>query len=418
MDYGMDLITTESTSFANKQFSLEGCGDFDFIRHFANADVTYKQSSIRSASIQADASVINDYGVEVKNNTLFIAGKSDKKLTTPPKILITGPSFKKLEVEGVGYFHCKEVLLGDVFVHLKGSGSIYMDGTAMSAIIRLSGNGLINAKGLLCENVKTHIAGNGAIMSNANTSSASIICGAGEIQIYGSPSKETSKVDGQGVVTTKSNNDLTSTFTPESTNSLPGLNRPLHPAESVSALPSPNSDNKDQSLSVENMLKIIEVAGGRDEFKKAPHSSIANILISILLLSCFPFFMWVGNSSEGFSSDQQLSLFRLLPVSVLGSVFTMFLVKVLYLSSVKGHFIVSSKDSLSLILLGALTYGLDTALSIKYDLILNTVNKWVGFIYESALPGQLASALFLTTILFVVYLLVREHILKPALRDN
>jgi hypothetical protein len=413
----MSLINTENTPFETKQFFLEGCGEFTSIKLFANADVVYQQSSIQSASLQADASIINDYGVEIKNKTLFIAGKSADKMTNPPKIFITGPSFKELIVEGVGYFHCEKALLGDVSVHLKGSGHIHIDGTAKSAIVRLSGNGLINAKGLLCENIKNYIAGNGAIMGNANLSAVSIVDGSGEVQIYGSPDKELSKIDGRGMVATKTDDSYPAVFNPQSSSSLPALSQPTNAKPIVHESLNSLSDSG-QALSVENMLKVMSAVSGshgHDEFKRTTKSSVINTVVSFLLLACFPILTWIGNNGIGFSVDQESSVFRIFPLFLFASIISLFLIRMFYLSNVKGCFVLTSKDTLSLMLLGVLTFGLDTILSIEYDAVFKTINGLVSLVPAANTIGSYAPSIALAGGLLMVYFLISEHVLKPVL---
>ena len=410
----MSLIPTTSNTHETKHFTLDDHQEYDFVRLFANADVVYKQSSTRSASIQGDPAVISHYGIDVKNRTLFIAGKSDKKAKNPPKIIIYGPAFQKLEVEGVGTFHCQDVVLKDVFVHLKGSGSIYLDGSANSAILRLTGNGLINTKDFLTKNIKTHIAGSGAIMCNADTSAASIINGAGEIQVFGSPEKESSKVEGAGVVAVISD-----------PGSLPqAFSNPLSIQKFSSHYPvlantdeNPNSSHQNQLMSMENMLKIMTATGGKntDRFNVSTKSSLINTLVGIVLLTGLTLISIFGYDYGSFDNTQSTSIFRLLPIVGFGVILSLFILKMFYVSSFKGYFILSSKDSLSLLLLGLLTLTLDTILSVKYEAVFGAINNIVSEIPLLIKGDEYAPAMVLLIALILTYFLIREHLLKPVL---
>lgn len=200
---------------------------FDSIRLNSTADVFVTKGSRYKLVVEADADVIDRIKTTVTGGTLTIDMESSGRWTwgdSNAKVYVTMPGLDAVTLNGsgdidVGAFSGSSLDLdlkgsGDididaidyktVSVDLKGSGDIEARGTCTDLTVKIKGSGDVDMDRLECTSAAVMIRGSGDVSVYAGDSFDGSISGSGDIEVHGSPRKNSSSVRGSGDIILRS----------------------------------------------------------------------------------------------------------------------------------------------------------------------------------------------------------------------
>lgn len=197
--------------------------DFHAIEISYPAEVLISQGAAESLKIEAEDNLLPGLQTRVRDNTLEIFYKADKKNivrpTKPVKITIVVKDLDDLEFEsagklnldgitsdalnisvnGAGDLTMTDITVKDLAVDLSGAGSIKAAGTADNLSLDISGFGSFDGKNLRNKNATIDLSGAGSATVRVADTLDAEISGAGSVDYYGSPDV-TKQVSGVGNV--------------------------------------------------------------------------------------------------------------------------------------------------------------------------------------------------------------------------
>jgi len=197
--------------------------EFDAIKLTFSGDVYLKQGSRQEVVVEAQQNLIDLMKKEVRDETWKIGFEKNVKSTKPVKVYITIPNLTKISVSGSGNVETENAFtgLGDMAVHLSGSGDVKANLTARSVKTHISGSGDVALRGsakshdihisgsgdvasydFRTDECEIHISGSGECEVNVQENLEVHISGSGDVYYKGDPSVR-SKVRGSGDVVSK-----------------------------------------------------------------------------------------------------------------------------------------------------------------------------------------------------------------------
>jgi hypothetical protein len=176
------------------------------------AEITVRQGSAESITIEAEDNLLPQLATEVRNGTLHFENNerdwgarvnpSEPVLVTITVVELNGvhfPTAGKLQVEGLetdslsvtvsgaGDITLSELTAGDLELGLSGAGNIDAEGVSDRLQVRISGMGNYNGGDLKSQEADIHISGAGSATVWVEQSLDANISGAGSIDYYGNP---------------------------------------------------------------------------------------------------------------------------------------------------------------------------------------------------------------------------------------
>ena len=196
---------------------------FNAIKLTFSGDVYLKQGNRQEVVVEAQQNIIDLMKRDVRDGTWKIGFEKNVSKTKPVKVYITVPTLTKIGVSGSGNIKTENAFtgLGNMAVHVSGSGDIKADltaksikthisgsgdvalrGSAQNHDIHISGSGDVTSYDFRTDNCEIHISGSGECEVNVQENLDIHISGSGDVYYKGDPNVR-SKVRGSGDVVSK-----------------------------------------------------------------------------------------------------------------------------------------------------------------------------------------------------------------------
>lgn len=199
-------------------------GDYDQVNVGGFFDVVLVAGTEGTLTIEGESNLLEYLVTEVKNGALKIRVEKGKSLKPSRNMMIkvTVP-FKDLDgvsLAGSGDVWNEDVIKTDEFktsvagsgdlklrveansidASLAGSGDLTLNGSTRDIEASIAGSGDIHAKNMKAQNADVRVAGSGDIAIHCSKSLKARVSGSGDIDYYGNPDKQDTKVAGSGAI--------------------------------------------------------------------------------------------------------------------------------------------------------------------------------------------------------------------------
>ncbi len=197
-------------------------GNYDEINVGGSFDVELVAGTEGSITIQGESNLLEYIVTEVRGNALKIKVENNKNIRSTKKIKITIPfqDISEVSLAGSGNMWNKDVIKatnfktsvagsGDLILKvdtssvdasLAGSGDLTLTGSSRDIEASVAGSGEIHARELKADNAYVSVAGSGDISIHCSKSLKARVSGSGDIEYYGNPEKQDTKVSGSGKI--------------------------------------------------------------------------------------------------------------------------------------------------------------------------------------------------------------------------
>jgi len=185
-----------------------------------SGDVVLTPGATQKIVMEGQQNILDNIKRDVRNGSWNIGFEKNVRDAKKVTIYITLPKIEEVGLSGSGSIRSdgKFKGLGDVDVHVSGSGDITFDyeaqstdlglsgsgqidlsGSSKTLEINISGSGDVNAPNLVTADCEVNISGSGDASVHANTNLETHISGSGDVSYSGTPSV-TARISGSGEV--------------------------------------------------------------------------------------------------------------------------------------------------------------------------------------------------------------------------
>ncbi|WP_299215673.1 head GIN domain-containing protein [uncultured Dokdonia sp.] len=197
-------------------------GSYDEVNVGGSFDVELVAGKEGTITIEGDSNLMEYIVTEVRGNALKIKVENNKNIRATKKIKITVPfqDLDEVSLAGSGNMWNKDVIKttnfrtsvagsGDltlkvdadsVDASVAGSGDLTLTGNSRDLDVSVAGSGEVHAKDLKADNAVVSVAGSGDISVYCSKSIRARVSGSGDIDYYGNPDKQDTKVSGSGKI--------------------------------------------------------------------------------------------------------------------------------------------------------------------------------------------------------------------------
>lgn len=197
-------------------------GTYDEVNVGGSFDVELVAGTEGTITIQGESNLLEYIVTEVKGNALKIKVKNNKNIRSTKKIMITVPfqDISEVTLAGSGDVWNKDIIKATNFktavagsgdltlkveassidASLAGSGDLTLKGNSRDIEASVAGSGEIHARELKADNAQVSVAGSGDVSISCSKSLRARVSGSGDIDYYGNPDKQDTKVSGSGKI--------------------------------------------------------------------------------------------------------------------------------------------------------------------------------------------------------------------------
>lgn len=193
---GLSLGAKGSGVLVTEQRAISG--DFDSLLVTGPISVEYTQSEIAFASVTAEDNIVAKVRVVQVGRRLEVSVAGNIVTTHELKVEIRGPQLHEATLDGAGDMTIALAHSPSFAFILEGCGYARLSGKADVLALTISGAGDIDASNLQAREVTAVLAGAGDIRAHASEAVDLQLEGAGDITIYGSPSRVKQQSRGAG----------------------------------------------------------------------------------------------------------------------------------------------------------------------------------------------------------------------------
>jgi hypothetical protein len=156
----------------------------------------------QSLTMRGDARFIQDVTSEVVNGELRLRTREKKNISWKgdPRVVITVPALRALDVEGAGEIRLNQIRGERLDVNYRGAGSMNINGEVKTFKMLAEGVGEVNAKAFAADNVDVTFHGIGEVSVNARNRLDAVVQGMGNLVYYGKPRTVNKTASGIGSV--------------------------------------------------------------------------------------------------------------------------------------------------------------------------------------------------------------------------
>ena len=197
---------------------------FEGIKLTFSGNIYLRQGSTQSVKVEGQENIINLMSTEVKDGMWKVKFTKNVRNYDKLNVYVTVPSLKYVGVSGSGNIRSEgnfsnlgnlkvhisgsgdikfEADAGNVEAHVSGSGDIKMRGSASDVDIKISGSGNVNLESVKARNCNIKISGSGDASVHASETLTVKVSGSGDVYYSGQP-RIKSKISGSGDIESRS----------------------------------------------------------------------------------------------------------------------------------------------------------------------------------------------------------------------
>jgi hypothetical protein len=156
----------------------------------------------QSLTMRGDARFIQDVTSEVVNGELRLRVREKKNISWKgdPRVVITMPALRAVEVEGAGEISLNQIRGERLDVNYRGAGRMAINGEVKTFRMQAEGVGEVDAKALVANDVDVGFRGIGDVKVTARNRLDAVVQGMGNLTYYGKPRTVNKTASGIGSV--------------------------------------------------------------------------------------------------------------------------------------------------------------------------------------------------------------------------
>lgn len=184
----------------NKQSVARNVEAFQKVSLNGNYDVILIDNMPQYLALTADSNILNYLTTKVRNKTLELGIQPNVSLITKelPFVQINVPQLQEINIAGSGRINASKVTADTLIIHLSGKGHFNVSGTANKVVINADGSSEVNASDLVAKQVDINLSGSGRVSVHASDQLNVNVSGSGLVEYYGSPTKVSQNINGNG----------------------------------------------------------------------------------------------------------------------------------------------------------------------------------------------------------------------------
>jgi len=156
----------------------------------------------QSLTLRGDARFLHDVTSEVVDGQLRLSVREKKNISWhgDPRVVITVPALRAVEVEGAGEIRLNQIRGERLDVNYRGAGSMNINGDVKTFKMQAEGVGEVDAKALAANDVDIRFRGIGDVKVTAKNRLDAVVQGMGKVTYYGKPRSVNKSASGIGSV--------------------------------------------------------------------------------------------------------------------------------------------------------------------------------------------------------------------------
>ena len=164
--------------------------------------VTVDAGKAQTLTLRGDAKFLRDVTSEVVDGQLRLSVREKKNISWrgDPRVVITVPALRALEVEGAGAIRLNQIRGERLDVNYRGAGSMNINGEVKTFKMTAEGVGEVDAKALAANDVDLRFRGIGDVKVTARNRLDANLEGMGSVTYYGKPRIVNKSASGIGSV--------------------------------------------------------------------------------------------------------------------------------------------------------------------------------------------------------------------------
>lgn len=189
-----------ATAHADEQ--VRSAPAFTSISVHGPISVTVDAGKAQSLTVRGDPKFVKDLSSEVVNGELRLRldDKRYKSRHDDPRVVITMPALRALDVEGAGEIKLNQVRGERLDVNYRGAGRVEINGEVKTFSMKAEGVGEVDAKKLVANDVDIRFRGVGEASVYAKDKLDATVQGMGNLTYYGKPRVVNKSASGIGSV--------------------------------------------------------------------------------------------------------------------------------------------------------------------------------------------------------------------------
>jgi hypothetical protein len=164
--------------------------------------VSVDAGKTQSLTVRGDARFIKELSSEVVNGELRLRldDKRYKSRHEDPRVVITMPALRSLDVEGAGEIKLNQIRGERLDVNYRGAGRMELNGEVKTFSMKAEGVGEVDAKALRARDTDIRFRGVGDVSVYASNRLDAVVQGMGNLTYYGKPRTVNKSASGIGSV--------------------------------------------------------------------------------------------------------------------------------------------------------------------------------------------------------------------------
>jgi hypothetical protein len=156
----------------------------------------------QSLTLRGDARFLREVTSEVVDGQLRLGVREKKNISWhgDPRVVITVPALRAVEVEGAGEIRLNQIRGERLDVNYRGAGSMNINGQVKTFSMKAEGVGEVNAKAFAADDVDVVFRGIGDVKVTARNRLDATVEGIGSLTYYGKPRVINKSASGLGSV--------------------------------------------------------------------------------------------------------------------------------------------------------------------------------------------------------------------------
>jgi hypothetical protein len=164
--------------------------------------LTVDAGKAQSLTLRGDARFIQDVSSEVVNGELRLRIREKKNISWhgDPRVVITVPALRAIDVEGAGEISLNGIRGERLDVNYRGAGRMGINGDVKTFTMKAEGVGEVDAQALLANDADVSFRGIGDVKVFARNRLDAVVQGMGGVTYYGKPRTVNKSASGIGSV--------------------------------------------------------------------------------------------------------------------------------------------------------------------------------------------------------------------------